>query len=201
MDNRVHRIGLTGPTGSGKGLLSGWLSGRGAAVIDCDRVAREVTAPGHPCLAALAEAFSPTVLRPDGSLDRAALAACAFADAQSCARLNRITHPFILELCRERADAAQAAGRTLIVWDAPTLFESGLDRDCTDTVAVLAPPETRLARIRARDGLDEAAALLRMRAQHDDAFYREHADAVLDNDGTPEELYAKAERWLSCVLS
>ena len=57
------------------------------------------------------------------------------------------------------------------------------------TVAVLAPPETRLARIRARDGLDEAAALLRMRAQHDDAFYREHADAVLDNDGTPEELY------------
>ena len=80
-------------------------------------------------------------------------------------------------------------------------FESGLDRDCTDTVAVLAPPETRLARIRARDGLDEAAALLRMRAQHDDAFYREHADAVLDNDGTPEELYAKAERWLSCVLS
>ena len=96
----MHRIGLTGPTGSGKGLLSGWLSGRGAAVIDCDRVAREVTAPGHPCLAALAEAFSPAVLRPDGSLDRAALAARAFADAQSCARLNRITHPFILALCR-----------------------------------------------------------------------------------------------------
>lgn len=195
--DKIRRIGLTGPTGSGKSELSAWLAAQGAAIIDCDALAREVTVAGHPCLAKLAEAFSPQILRPDGSLDRARLASLAFSSEQGRLLLDSITHPYILALCHEREAAAVAAGYTCVVWDAPLLFESGLDADCTETVAVLASPETRLARIMARDGIAEDAARVRMMAQPDDAFYRDQATAVLQNDGTLDDLYAAAARWFS----
>lgn len=199
MKNKALTIGLTGPTGSGKSLVAACWAAHGAAIVDADRVAREVTAPGHPCLLELAEAFSPDILRPDGSLDRHALARLAFADPDATKTLTDITHPHILALCRARAKDAAADGARYIVFDAPLLFESGLDADCDLTVAVLADPQTRLSRICARDAISEADAHLRMQTQPDDDYYIARADRVLFNDGDIDALRAQAEAMLSCA--
>lgn len=193
-------LGLTGPTGSGKGALAAWLAARGAAVVDCDALAREVTAVGHPCLTELVQAFSADILHEDGTLWRARLAQKAFADDASHALLNRITHPHILALARERVAQAIASGAPLVVLDAPVLFESGLDRDCTHTVAVLAPEQTRLERILRRDGISAEAAQSRMSAQPEERFYLERASHIIVNNGNMEDLYKQAEEWwMACI--
>src|SRR6185436_6502762 len=90
---RTVRIGLTGPIGCGKSTVTAWLGELGAVVIDADGVAREVTEPGAPGLAAVADAFGPEIVREDGSLDRAALGRIVFADSEALARLEAIVHP------------------------------------------------------------------------------------------------------------
>ena len=181
-------VGLTGPTGAGKGVVGALLAARGAFIIDTDRLAREVVAKGEPCLAALAAHFGQDILLDDGSLDRAALAAKAFADPHEKAALEAITHPAIIARSQ---DLLRDCHAPLAVIDAPLLFESGMDAICHTTLAVLAPAEVRLARIRTRDGIDETAALRRMNAQPDDAFYRERADHILNNDGDEAQLEAQ----------
>jgi len=173
-------IGLTGPTGAGKGVVTAHLAKAGVLVVDTDRIAREVVEPGQPCLQELVEAFSDCILQADGRLDRAALAAVAFADEASHERLNAITHPHIIERSLAIMNESKAAWAVI---DAPLLFESGMDRLCDTTVAVLAPTAMRLERICRRDGIDKERALLRMNAQPDDAFYRQRAAHILYNDG------------------
>lgn len=186
-EKRGHILGLTGPTGAGKGEVAALLREAGIPVVDTDGLAREVVEPGHPCLAELTEAFSPAILREDGTLNRPALAAAAFATAEGRARLNAITHPHILRRAEEILAGFWAEGVTIAAVDAPLLFESGMDRMCHRTVAVLAPAENRQARIMARDGLTEEAANIRMNAQPADIYYIERADEVLRNDGTLEQ--------------
>lgn len=181
-------LGLTGPTGAGKGAVGALLAARGAYIIDTDRLAREAVAKGEPCLTALAARFGEDILLADGSLDRAALAAKAFADPAEKAALEAITHPAIIARSQQLLSACHAP---LAVIDAPLLFESGMDAICHVTLAVLAPADVRLARIRARDGIDDAAALRRMNAQPDDAFYRTRADHILINDGDEAQLEAR----------
>ena len=198
MNHKTIYIGLTGPTGSGKSLVAAMWAQLGAAIVDADLAAREVTRPGHPCLARLAEAFSADILFADGTLNRKALAKRAFADPAATLKLTAITHPPILKLCREQAAKASEEGAPFVVFDAPLLFESGLSADCDVTVAVLAAPETRMDRIRARDALTEPEARLRMQSQPDDDYYRVRADHVLYNNGNLDELRAQAEAIVSC---
>ncbi|MBE6758027.1 MAG: dephospho-CoA kinase [Ruminococcaceae bacterium] len=197
IEQRGCIIGLTGPTGAGKSEAARLLSAAGIPVVDADLLAREVTAKGHPCLAELAEAFSETVLNADGTLNRAALAAAAFATPEATARLNAVTHPHILRLADERFAALWAAGATAVALDAPLLFESGMDRMCDRTVAVLAPAAIRQARICERDGISAEQAALRMQAQPDEAFYRERADDVLYNDGDLTAFRKTVKAWMS----
>ena len=187
-------VGITGPTGSGKTVLTDCLKSRGAAVVDADAVARLVVKPGEPCLAALAEHFGADILTADGTLDRRALAAKAFASDEKTAALTALTHPFILSRMRQELRTAAEAGAPLIVLDAPLLFESGLCADCDQTVAVLAPKEVRLTRICARDGLTEAQAETRMARQPQDDFYTSRADRILQNRGDLAALQAAAAR-------
>lgn len=186
-------IGLTGPTGAGKGEVGRVLASRGAMVIDTDRLAREVVAKGEPTLDALVKAFGRDILLPDGTLDRAALAAKAFADREAHARLNAITHPAIIARSRDLLIACKAP---VAVIDAPLLFEAGMDALCDITLAVLACADVRKARIMARDGIDDARAAARMRAQPDDAFYRERADYTLYNDGDRAALIAQIDHFI-----
>lgn len=195
-------LGLTGPSGAGKSEVARVLEEKGYPLVDADSLVREVQRPGSPCLAALAEAFSPDILRPDGSLDRQKLAALAFCSPEQTQRLNRIVHPAVIALSEERFRQAAEAGAEAAVLDAPLLFESGMDRLCGRTVAVLAPAGERLRRIRQRDGLTEEQAKIRMGAQPSDDYYTARASLVIRNDGSAarlrtaaEDLAGNIERW------
>lgn len=192
-------LGLTGPTGGGKSVVASFLKARGAVVIDADAVARRVTEPGEPCLEAISAEFGADVLNADGSLNRRLVARRAFASDEKTARLNAITHPFILSRMRAEMRAAAASDAPLIVVDAPLLFESSLDTECDQTLAVLAPKKARLARICERDGLSEADAAARMARQPDEAFYKSRATHHIENNGDLAALEAAAEEIFSCL--
>ncbi len=195
--NKPIIIGLTGPTGSGKSVVATAFAECGVGVISADACAREVVQPGQPCLAELVKTFSTDILHEDGTLDRAKLAAIAFADPAKTQALNRVTHPAICALMQSRAQQMFENGCKVIAFDSPQLFEAGQDTDCDKTVAVLAERSQRLARIVARDGISEQAALLRINAQPDDDFYRQRADVIWENNGDAEQLRQTAKEWLA----
>ncbi|HEV8698138.1 MAG TPA: dephospho-CoA kinase [Candidatus Limnocylindrales bacterium] len=141
------RIGLTGPIGCGKSTVAGWLEELGAEVIDADAVARDVTNPGEPALAAVFERFGDGFRQPDGSLNRAALGRHVFADPSALAALEAIVHPAVREridrALREAADAGSAA----VVIEAIKLVEGGLATLCDETWLVTCTPTAQRERV------------------------------------------------------
>jgi dephospho-CoA kinase len=194
----VLNIGLTGGIGSGKSTVSALLAERGAVIVDADRIAREVVEPGTPGLAAVVSAFGEGVVGPDGGLDRAALAAVVFADAEARARLDGIVHPLV----RARAAEVVAAAPpdAVLVHDIPLLVETGQAGRYELVLVVQADLDTRVARLVAR-GMTEDDARARIAAQATDEQRAAVADLVLDNSGTREELAAQVSRfWTEQVL-
>lgn len=188
-------VGLTGGIGTGKSTVAAMLAARGAVVIDADRLAREVVEPGEPTLARIVEEFGPEVLGPDGRLDRKALGALVFADPARRRRLEALTHPPIRARLDARLEALARAGfRGVVVVDAPLLVESGLHRAMDRLVVVTADEATQLARLMARDGLDRAEALRRIRSQMPLAAKARLADHVIDNSGDRAATEAQVER-------
>ena len=181
--SRKILLGLTGQTGAGKSTVSAYLRGRGAAVLDGDLAAREVLVGNDELKARLCAAFGDDVFNGD-TLDRAALAARAFASPEATATLNAIMHPAVCAWLSERA-AAAFENADVVVVDAAALIESGFADRCDLLAVVTAPEAVRLARIMARDGLTEEAARLRMNAQKPEAWYVDRADYVIVNDGGP----------------
>ncbi len=172
-------IGLTGPTGAGKSTVAAAFRKLGCAVIDADRVARDmVKDPG--CLAQLKEIFGADIVAQDGLLDRRKLAARAFSSPENTRKLNAVTHPAIIRECTRQIEAAAAGDCRAVILDAPLLFESGTQDLCGATVAVITPDASRLKRIMARDGISEEDAARRMAAQHGNDYYRERADYTFD---------------------
>lgn len=202
MIEKVYLVGLTGPTGSGKSEVSRVMAERHIPVIDADALAREVVEPGSECLKRLAEEFSEDILQEDGSLNRRQLAKRAFATPEDTAKLNAITHPYILELSHKILMQFEQMRERLAVIDAPLLFESGMDRFCDLTVAVVSPAAMRLERIRQRDGLTVEQACSRMAAQQEEEYYTSRADIALHNEGDlallrqqATELAAQIQEW------
>lgn len=204
-------IGLTGQTGAGKTTVSEAFAKHGYAVINADQVAREVTAEPE-VLARLAELFGEEILLPDGTLDRKALGARVFSDPAELQKLDGTLYPIIVSRIENRIRQLSAAGRRYILLDAPTLFESGADKLCGKTVAVLAEETLRKERIIKRDKLTPDAAASRIAAQHPDGFYRKRCDYILRNNGTPEQLFSQGEQlvrnlekkdsqWLSILMA
>lgn len=191
-------IGLTGPSGAGKGYVAALFARRGIPSIDTDAVYHALLVPPSPCLDELAARFGEGILSSDGTLNRPALAALVFADGHESERedLNRITHRYVLDEVRRRLADYACGGACAVLVDAPQLFESGFDAECHYTLAVLAPREIRLARIMVRDALEEARAKARLNAAAPDTFFRERCDAVIDNDGTAD-LSSEIERLLA----
>lgn len=193
-------IGLTGPSGAGKGALGACLEARGIPVIDTDRVYHALLVPPSPCLDELVEAFGSDILCPDGTLDRTALAALVFASAEAARErhetLNRITHRHVINKTNELLAAYRSADKPAAVIDAPLLLEAGMDAMCDLVVAVLAEKNTRLDRLLTRDGKSREALLARIDAQPSDDFYRARADIVVQNDGDTGLLDAAANELL-----
>lgn len=175
-------VGLTGPTGSGKSTVCSIFIKNGCAVIDADKIAREAVKKGTACLKQLCMAFGDDILTANGELNRKALAAKAFSTAENTKLLNDITHPSIIAISMQRVKQLIAEGYKIIVFDAPALFESNTDIMCRYIVTVTAPQDVRLARIMERDKLTGEQAELRISAQHDDVFYTENSDFVINND-------------------
>ncbi len=193
----MRLVGLTGGIASGKSTFSALLRARGVPVIDADALARAVVAPGSPTLARIAEAFGPQALSPDGSLDRRWMGARVFADPGERRRLEAITHPAIREAMLEEVERLEAAGHSLAVYDVPLLYEVGLEGLVESIVVVWTPRAVQLQRLARRDALPPAEAEARLGAQLplDDKAAR--ADFVIENDGPPDALAAKADRLLA----
>jgi dephospho-CoA kinase len=173
-------VGLTGGIGAGKSTVANMLTSRGAVVIDADAIAREVVEPGMPALAKLVDRFGPEILRPDGSLDRAALAAVAFVDDETRKELEAITHPAIgAEFLRR---VAEAPAEAVVVHDVPLLVESRRGFEYGAVIVVEAPLEVRLDRLEAR-GVARDDARRRIGLQATDEDRRKVATWVVDNSG------------------
>ncbi|MEH3087293.1 MAG: dephospho-CoA kinase [Xylophilus ampelinus] len=194
---RPWRLGLTGGIGSGKSTVAAMLAARGAAVVDADAISRGTTAPGGPAIAAIGDAFGADFVAPDGALDRGRMRALAFADPDARRRLEAIVHPLVRAEIARQAEAATAAGARLLVFDVPLLVESLASwRGRLDRILVVdCGPETQVARVAARSGLEAAAVRAVIAAQATRAQRLAAADIVLPNDGCSlEQLRAGVDR-------
>jgi dephospho-CoA kinase len=190
---RAVRIGITGPIGCGKSTVAGWLAARGAAVVDADALAREVTEPGEPALEAIVERFGPAVRRGDGSLDRARLAEIVFADPDELGALETIVHPAVRPRIIAAITAAERAGARAIVIEAIRLVEGGLAELCDEVWLVVCEPPEQQARLAGR-GMDVADAARRMASQQDiRERLRPYASRVIDTSGTPSAAESRVD--------
>lgn len=192
-------IGLTGPTGAGKSTVAAALEQAGCKIIDADRIAREIVSQPE-CLAGLTAEYGADIVEQDGSLNRRLLAQRAFSTPHKSARLNEITHPIILKEVLRRIEQEQHSNAKAIIMDAPLLFESGAERYCSATIAVIAPAEQRLARVMKRDAISPDLAKARMGAQQPDPYYLNRADYVFDGSADTQSVPAKARALLEQIL-
>lgn len=198
----MHVVGLTGGIGSGKSALASLLASRGVAVIDADVISRRCVEPGGPALAAIVARFGADVLRPDGTLDRAALAGIVFHDGRARADLEAITHPCIRDGIAQDLAAfeGQQEPPALVVLEHPLLVETGGHGRVDTVVVVEAPLTQRLVRLTEQRGMTEDEARARIGVQATDAARRAAADVVVVNDGDLEALRTEADRLLATLL-
>lgn len=190
-------IGLTGGFASGKSLVANRLAELGAAIIDCDIIAREVVDKGTPGLGMVAQIFGPAILLPDGSLDRAKLGDIIFNDEAKRLALEVIVHPLIREeVFRQVAEVTAENPDRMVIVDAPVLFESGLAEMMDKVMLVTCSPEQQRERGMARDHLDSLRIDSRIESQIPLADKEEMADIIIDNSGTPEDTLERVnEAW------
>ena len=184
-------VGLTGGIGSGKSTVSAALAERGAVIIDADKITRELQAPGQPLLGELAARFGDGILTADGALDRPALAAIAFADADALADLNKITHPAIGNEIARRVEAASHTDQ-VVVMDFALLTENPRE-GLQGIIVVDVPEETQVERLVRFRGFDEADARARIAKQATREARLATADFVIDNSGPIEALAPQVE--------
>jgi len=187
-------IGLTGPTGAGKSSVTAVAEELGFKVVDCDKLARVAVEKGSDGLDAVVNVFGDDILNSDGTLNRAVLAQKAFSTPENTELLNKTLLPYIMMLVREEIDCDK------VLLDAPTLFESGADSICNEVITVISDEKTRLARIMERDGIDEEAALLRIKAGKPDEFYIEKTDNIVYNDCELSVFNLKIQKLITKLL-
>jgi dephospho-CoA kinase len=187
----VLKVGLTGGIGSGKSAVSRLLASYGAVVVDADLIAREVVAPGTPGLAAVVEEFGPSVLLPDGSLDREGVGRLVFGDPARLAALNAIVHPLVGERWRELEESAERAGAAVVVHDVPLLVENDLASQYDEVVVVDCPVEVQVARLVEQRGMSEEDARARIAAQATREQRLAAATRVVHNEGSLQDLQAE----------
>ncbi|MBK6670588.1 MAG: dephospho-CoA kinase [Actinobacteria bacterium] len=185
-------VGLTGGIGSGKTSVSSRLAERGAVVVDADAIVRELQAPGQAVLAAMVERFGESILLPDGSLDRQAVADLVFNDDAARADLGAIVHPAVRdEIARRVLD--QADTDNVVILDIPLLAESGWD-GIAGTIVVDLDPEIAVQRLVEFRGFAEADARARIATQASREERLAKASVVVDNSLDLEHLEAEVDK-------
>ena len=177
-------IGITGNSGSGKTTATAILKRLcDAEVIDADKVVRELSVPGTKYLDAIKDKFGESVFLEDGTLNRKALAEKIYNSKEDLEVLNGLTFKYVVEEIKFRIEESR---NEIIVLDAPLLFESGLDENCTAVIGLTAPFELKVERIVKRDGISEETAYSRINIQAKDEFYLNKADVVIENNNQDE---------------
>src|SRR5690554_7098 len=175
----MYRIGLTGGIGSGKSRVADFFAEWGAAVIDTDVIAHELTAPGGQAIEPIRRQFGPDVISPTGALDRQAMRELVFESPQARHQLEAIIHPLISSVTHARAAVAKGCYLVFVV---PLLVESGRWRDQVDRICVVdCDPDTQISRVQARSGLTEQAITRIMSAQASREARLAVADDVIFN--------------------
>ena len=184
-------IGITGGTGCGKTTLLTEIEKLGGLVLDCDAIYHELLRCDRQLLDAIETRF-PGVVE-DGQLNRKKLGTIVFADKQALLDLNAITHSAVKKavLCKLKSQPKLSA------IDAIALFEGGLAELCDLTVAITAPTEVRVQRLMARDNIPEDYARSRIAAQHDESWFRERCDEILENNGNLDTFRRKCLAFLA----
>ena len=192
-------LGLTGPSGAGKGAAAAIFAKYGIPSIDTDAVYHELLEKNTDLITELTDAFGKQILDGNGRVDRKKLGAIVFGQENKPTllhTLNTITHKYVMAKTHEMAQEHEKNGARALLIDAPQLFEAHIEGECDLILGVLADRETRKARIMARDGISEEAATRRMNAQRPDDFYRGACHHILTNDGDLSALEAQILRFL-----
>lgn len=191
----TFQVGLTGGIASGKSSVSALFAAAGFTVIDYDQLARDVVESGSAGLAAIVERFGTGLLKPDGSLDRPALADIVFNDVGALRDLEAITHPRIGELARTKA----SEGGPITVHDNPLLIEMGTHTAMDLVVVVDAPEDVQIERMVRDRGMTESEAAARIRNQIARAERLTVADIVIDNSGTRSQLELQSQQAIDAI--
>jgi dephospho-CoA kinase len=175
--------GLTGNIGSGKSTVASMFREAGIPVLDADRIAREVTAPGSPAYRDVVEEFGAGILGADGAIDRGRLAELVFSDPSRRARLERITHPAILSAMKESLARLEREGHAVAIVEAALIHESGRKGLLSAVISVRCDPPVALRRLAGRGGMTREQAEARASAQMDPEEKARASDYVIDNSG------------------
>jgi dephospho-CoA kinase len=188
----VLNVAVTGNAASGKSTVVKWFREWGGTVIDADQIVREVQSPGSPILSAIARRFGAHLIQPDGSLDRGALRGMVMGNDDALASLNAIVHPAVKRRRAELAAAAEARGDRVLINEIPLLFEVLNPADFDLVVLVDAPVATRRARLMQTRGLSTEEADRLIASQLPTPHKRERSHLVIDNEGSVDDLRARA---------
>lgn len=184
----MYRIGLTGSIATGKSTVTNMLKELGAFVIDCDKTARDVVAPGTRGLAKIEEVFGKDAVAADGSMDRVYIGDLVFRNPEMKKRLENILFPLIFEALDEELLRLERAGATPVVFlDMPLLYEVKYDSYVDEVWLVYVPFEVQLSRLMKRNGYTKEEALLRIHSQISVDKKKSLAQQVIDNSGTLED--------------
>lgn len=189
-------LGVTGPSGAGKGTVCGILKEFGFYHIDTDRLVPGVYPDAIP---QLIEAFGEDVVK-GGVVDKRALAAAAFSSEENTETLNRIIHPLVMNAVTKQIEAAKDLGFDRVAVDGAALHEAHAEEICDKMLCILAPKELRKQRVMERDNIGSDAADLRLSAQKPDDFYAKNTDAVIVNDNRDNlkaKLFQLIKEWVS----
>ena len=186
-------IGLTGQSGAGKTTVCQVFDESGFAIINADRIAREVVEKGKPCLEEITECFGREILNDDGTLDRQSLADIVFGDREKLRQLNAISYPYINSEILKMINQYREEKKRYVLLDAPTLFESRADDFCDLIISVTASEKNRSERIAKRDGITPEQIKRRFSSQHTEKFFINHSDFIIKNNKSVELLREKAK--------
>lgn len=192
----MHILGLTGGSGTGKSTVSHLLQQKGAGVVDADAIYHKLCTECHPMLQKLEQAFGPVIS--EKGLNRPALAKIVFSNSNKLALLNEITTPFIREASIQAIDAL--SHHELVLYDAPTLFETGADSLCQGVIGVIAAEEIRIQRVMARDTISKEEAFARLHAQPPNSFYQEKCNYIIENNGSLLDLQCAVNSLYTQIL-
>ena len=192
-------VGLTGGIASGKSTVAAILRRLGAAVINADELAHEVIQPGREAWQEIVNHFGPAVLQQDQAIDRRKLRDVIFNDPQARKKLEAIIHPRVRALAEKKIRAFEAAGRAVVIYEVPLLFETQIHHWIRPVILVACDIERQKSRLQERDFLTAAEAQKHIDAQMSLEEKRRLADYTIENNGSLAELEAQVKAVLEKI--